>query len=116
MKSTRSLLAALLIALPFSVFAVGAIAVDDEEGDTEPGYGLVTGMDSKSEATAGAMKECRKSGNKGCKVAVWFETCGAYAHSPKYFGIGYGKSKKVAESAALAECSGACKILVSECE
>ena len=117
MKPTRSLLAALLIALPFSVFAIGAIAVDDEEGQTDPGYGYVTGAASKQAASAGAMKECRASGNKGCKVVVWFESCGAYAHSRDHYGIGYGQTKKVAEAKALEECGGkSCKILVADCE
>jgi hypothetical protein len=117
LKSTRSLLAALLLALPLSVFAFGAIAVDDEQGESAPGYGVATDMDSKAEATAAAMKQCRAAGNKNCKVAVWFETCGAYAGSRKYFGIGYGKTKKAAESAAVSECgNSACKVVVSECE
>lgn len=117
MKSTRSLIAALLLTLPLSVFAIGAIAVDDEQGETAPGYGVVTDMDTKAQATAGALKECRAAGNKNCKVAVWFETCGAYAGSSKYFGIGYGKTQKAAESAALNDCAkSACKVLVSECE
>lgn len=68
---TRSLFAALLLALPMSAFAVGAIAVDDEVGELEPGYGYVTGMSSEKEAKAGALKECRNSGNKSCTVAVW---------------------------------------------
>lgn len=117
MKSTRSLLTALVLAFPLSVFALGAIAVDDAQGESEPGYGVVTGMGTKAEATAGALKECRAAGNKNCKVAVWFETCGAYAGSRKYFGIGYGKTKKAAESAAVNDCANAaCKVLISECE
>lgn len=121
MKNIPQLLAALAftlaLALPHSAFAVGAIAVDDEEGDNEPGFGYVTGMNSEAEAKAGALKECRASGNKDCKVAVWFTTCGAYANSRKYSGIGYGKTKKIAEARALDDCGNdACKIVVSDCE
>ncbi len=116
-KTTRSLFAALLLALPMSAFAVGAIAVDDEVGELEPGYGYVTGMSSEKEAKAGALKECRNSGNKSCTVAVWFNKCGAYANSRKYSGVGYGATKKIAEARALDECGdAACKILISDCE
>lgn len=117
MKAPRYLLVPLLSAFSFSVFAIGAIAVDDEEGQTDPGYGYVTGADSKQAASAGALKECRASGNKECKVVVWFETCGAYAHSRNHFGIGYGKTKKVAETKAQDDCGDkSCKILIADCE
>jgi hypothetical protein len=121
MKKPFKLFAALSItmtlAMPLSSFAIGAIAVDDEEGETDPGFGYVTGMDSESAAKAGALKECSSQGNKNCKVAVWFKQCGAYAASKKYSGIGYGSSKRVAEAKALDECgNSACKIKVSECE
>lgn len=117
MKKIRSLLLAALFALPISAFAVGAIAVDDEEGESEPGFGYVTGMSSEKEAKAGALKECRANGNKNCKIAVWFKACGAYAISRKYSGIGYGDTKKIATARALDECgNAACKIAVAECE
>jgi hypothetical protein len=107
----------LLLTLSNSAFAVGAIAVDDEVGETEPGYGYVTGMDSEAEAKKGALKECSGNGNKNCKIAVWFKQCGAYANSRKYSGIGFGASKKIAEAKALDECgNAACKIIVSDCE
>lgn len=108
---------ALALALPFNAFAIGAIAVDDEEGQDEPGYGYVTGADSEAEAKAGALKECRKSGNKNCKVAVWFKQCGAYAASKTYSGIGYGNTQRIAEAKALDECGNrACKVIVADCE
>jgi hypothetical protein len=112
-----SLSATLLLALSSSAFAVGAIAVDDEVGESDPGYGYVTGMDSEAEAKKGAMKECRANGNQNCKVVVWFKQCGAYANSRKYAGTGFGATKKVAEARALDECgNAACKIIVSDCE
>lgn len=117
MKTTKFLLAALLLALPLKVMAVGAIAVDDQEGEKEPGYGYVTGMDSEKEAKAEALKECKKQGNDDCKVVVWFKHCGAYAVSRKYSGIGYGDTKKVAEARAIDDCGNdACKVVVSDCE
>lgn len=117
MKTPRSLLLALALAFPLSALAVGAIAVDDSEGSRDAGYGWVTGKSSEKEAKAAALKECRASGNKDCKVAVWFTQCGAYANSRKYAGNGFGKTKKIAEAKALQECGNAsCKILVSGCE
>lgn len=107
----------LALAMPLSAFAFGAIAVDDEEGDTDVGYGIVTGMDSEKEAKAAALKECKASGNENCTVAVWFKECGAYANSRNHSGIGYGKTKQIAEKKALDECGvKACKIVVSDCE
>jgi hypothetical protein len=105
------------LALPLSAGAVGAIAVDDEEGEREPGYGFVVGMDNEHEAKAGALRECRKAGNRNCQVAVWFKQCGAYASSRKHSGIGYGATKKQAEARALDDCgTDACRIQISECE
>lgn len=110
-----ALLAAFVI--PMGVHAAGAIAVDDEEGETDPGYGVVTGASTREEAARDAMKECRKSGNKNCKVVVRFDKCGAYAGSKKYYGVGYGRSQDVANTMAMNECGNkACKVLVSECE
>ena len=110
-----ALLAAFVI--PVGVHAAGAIAVDDEEGETDPGYGVVVGADSREEAAKDAMKECRKQGNKGCKVVVRFDKCGAYAGSKKYYGVGYGRTKDVANTMAMNECGNkSCKVLVSECE
>lgn len=118
-KTFQSIMSAAVLAafLPFNAWAVGAIAVDDEVGDKDPGYGVVVGMDSEAEARREALKECRKAGNGNCKVAVWFKQCGAYAASRQYSGIGYGGSKRVAEAKALDECGhNACRIVVSECE
>ncbi|HEY8357355.1 MAG TPA: DUF4189 domain-containing protein [Ramlibacter sp.] len=110
-----ALLAAFVI--PVGVQAAGAIAVDDEQGDTEPGYGVVVGADTREAAGRDAMKECRKSGNKNCKVVVRFDKCGAYAGSKNYFGVGWGTTKAAANAMALKECgNGACKVHVSECE
>lgn len=114
--SPSKLLAAVMLFLPLSAFAIGAIAVDDEEGDEEPGYGYVTGYDSKDEARRGALNECKKSGNKNCKVVAWFETCGAYAVSKKYYGVGWGSTKPKAEAMALEKCEGKCRIAISDCE
>jgi len=117
MKKLKKFAMLLAIALPATAFAFGAIAVDDEEGDEEPGYGLYTGADSEKEAKAGAMKECKASGNTGCKIAGWFKTCGAYVYDKKHYGYGYGDTKAKAIAAAKEQCgSKACKVLVAECE
>lgn len=112
----RLALAACLIS-PLSVHAFGAIAVDDEQGESEPGYGLVTGYDSRKAAEAAALSECRDAGNTSCKVMLWFKTCGAYAANRTYYGVGFGESLKLAESKAVAECGqGDCRVVVSDCE
>lgn len=108
---------AIACVLPLSAFAYGAIAVDDEVGEDEPGYGISTGEDTRAAAERAALKECRKAGNTNCKVAVWFQGCGAYAASRKYYGIGYGKTLKIAERMALEQCGrGSCEVKLSECD
>ncbi len=118
-KKVAVLLAALFTSFTFSspVFAYGAIAVDDEQGETDPGYGFSTGHDTQDEAKRAALKQCRDSGNDHCKVAVWFKSCGAYAASKKYYGYGYGDSKAIATKKALEMCAQkSCQVVVAECE
>jgi hypothetical protein len=109
-------LAAILL-LPLNAFAIGAIAVDDNESLAVPGYGLVTGRDSKGSAQRDALKLCAKAGNDGCEVVAWFETCGAYAASQKFYGVGWGSTRDAAEGMAMGNCGNDnCEILISECE
>lgn len=115
----KTILASLAAALVWSggAFAIGAIAVDDQEGDTEPGYGFALEHDTKEQAQRAAMAECRKAGNKNCKVAVWFETCGAYAASKRYYGVGWGKTAARARDMALEKCgNSSCRIKIAKCE
>ncbi|BAE50600.1 DUF4189 domain-containing protein [Paramagnetospirillum magneticum] len=97
--------------------AAGAIAVDDEAGSKadEVGYGIGTGS-SREEAGADAMRECKKAGNSNCKVAVRYDTCGAYAASKSYSGIGWGSSEGAAKSNALEACGSGCKVVVADCQ
>ncbi|MCB8836525.1 DUF4189 domain-containing protein [Aurantimonas sp. VKM B-3413] len=116
---SRLAICALISVLAGPALAAGAIAVDDEEGMKagDVGYGTATGYSSREAAAAAALKNCQDEGNSACKVVVRFDTCGAYAGSADYYGIGYGKSEKAAESAALKECGNkSCKIVVSDCE
>ena len=114
-KITATLL--LCLAFPFNAMAVGAIAVDDEAGDMNAGYGIATGEDGEASAKAAAVKACKESGNSHCKPVVWFKTCGAYAANTKVYGIGYGASKEVASKMAKDACGeGSCKIVVADCE
>jgi len=111
--------AVVMMMLSSPALAVGAIAVDDDIGVSADsvGFGYVIGADNKKEAERGAIRECRKQGNDSCKVAVWFDTCGAYAASKEHSGIGYGASKEVARHQALDDCgSEHCRIVVAECE
>ncbi|WP_102960987.1 DUF4189 domain-containing protein [Mangrovicella endophytica] len=115
----RLLLLLTLSSATAPALAAGAIAVADEEGLSagEAGYGFVTGYDSRSEAADAAMQECRSQGNSDCKVAVRFDTCGAYAGNRTYFGIGWGNSEREATRKALGDCGqDSCRIVVSGCE
>ena len=117
MSFRMGLLGLAMLALAGSAMATGAIAVDDEEGDEDVGYGIATGHDSKDAAQKAALAQCRKAGNKNCRIAVWFEGCGAYASSKKYYGVGWGKTLKAAESKALEACGrSSCAVEVSECD
>lgn len=112
--------AVLFLSLSFlfysSAFAYGAIAVDDSVGETDPAYGFATGKDTKEKAQRQAMKYCKEHGDS-CKVVVWFETCGAYASSKKYYGYGYGSTKAKATADALKMCGiKSCQVIVAECE
>ncbi|MBF0560518.1 MAG: DUF4189 domain-containing protein [Alphaproteobacteria bacterium] len=101
-----------------NAFAAGAIAVADEEGlkASEVGYGIGSGS-TRDEAGEDALRVCRKHGNSGCKVAVRYDTCGAYAGSKEKFGIGWGSSEEDAKSKALDDCgSEHCRIVVSDCQ
>lgn len=107
---------ALNLLVPATAFAFGAIAVDDQMGDTDPAYGFATGEDDKASAQKKALKYCKENGDN-CKVVVWFETCGAYASSKKYYGYGYGATKAVATKKALEMCGrNSCQVVVAECE
>lgn len=116
MKKYAALVLILNLMTPISAFAVGAIAVDDQMGDRDPAYGLSIGEDTKDDAKKQALKFCRENG-ENCKVVVWFETCGAYASSSKYYGYGYGKTKAIATSKALEMCGKkSCELVVADCE
>lgn len=107
------------ITVPVAAFAIGAIAVDDVEGDSaaEVGYNVVGGFASESEAKSAALKECRAAGNKNCRIGVWYTRCGAYATSKTSTGYGTGASKQVAIGKALDGCDEkSCKIVVADCE
>ena len=106
------------VALTGSALAWGAIAVDDEQG-THPddvGYGFSSGHNSAAAARSGAMAECRKQGNTGCKVVLTFARCGAYAASHRHYGIAEGTSATAAGRDAVAACGAGCKVVVGECE
>ena len=98
-------------------FAVGAIAVGNPGGLSadQIGYGVGHG-DTREEAQRHAFKRCSRVGNSDCAVAVWYDTCGAYAASRHRYGFGYGTSEEIARSEALSHCaSDHCEIVVSDC-
>lgn len=109
--------AALILVMPLSALAVGAIAVADPDGGASPGYGVAKGADTEAQAKADALKACADNGHPRCKVAVWYTQCGAYAASKSSQGMGYGPTRQVAESNAVGGCAQAdCKVVVSACE
>lgn len=100
-----------------AVMAQGAIAVDDQAGSkpSAAGYGIGFGDDRES-AQAAALQRCEAAGNQGCRVVVWFDTCGAYASSNDHYGIGWGESASIAKEKALAQCGGdACRVIATDC-
>jgi len=116
MKKFAALILLLNLYSPLTAFAYGAIAVDDEVGEHDPAYGLSVGEDSKEDAMRQALEYCREDGDY-CKVVVWFETCGAYASSNKYYGYGYGRTEAIATRRALEMCGNRnCEVVVADCE
>ena len=117
MKNVKKMLRAIAMVLPVMAMATGAIAVDEQQGDEEPGCGISSGQADKAAAQRVALSECKKAGNKSCKVVVWFEGCGAYASSAKFYGVGHGKTQAIAEKKALDACGkGSCEVKVSDCD
>ena len=116
MKKSSALLLSLMFAFSTNAFAVGAIAVDDSVGDSDPGYGISVGEENEADAKKAALKLCKQS-NDNCRIVGWFKTCGAYAASKKYYGYGFGKTKAIATKAALEMCGqSSCTLLTVECE
>lgn len=105
------------IALTGSAWAAGAIAVDDADATkaSEVGFGVGSGS-TREEAGIDAVRECKKAGNTSCKVAVRYDTCGAYATSRDYTGVGWGSTEGEAKANALEACGKGCKVAVSDCQ
>ena len=92
-----------------------APSVDLSKPDRDPGYGI-GGGETEDEAKEEAIKACKEYGNKGCKVVVSYEDCGAYAASKKGGGFGINTTKKTAEAKAMSGCDDdGCKVVVSDC-
>jgi hypothetical protein len=113
---TNWLLLCALVTLPSAAYAAGAIAVDDQAGDTDAGYGLAVGADTREEAAKQALQYCKEEGNTSCKVVVRFDKCGAYASSKDFYGVGWGNSKQAAIDMAKEKCGDHCKVIVSDCD
>ncbi len=109
----------LLISLAVSgtASAAGAIAVIDEEGVGAKDVGYAVGRgETQDKAVKDAFAECKKLNMKGCKVAVKYDECGAYAASKERFGIGDGDTDAEAKKAALKNCGNtSCRIVISDC-
>jgi hypothetical protein len=118
MKKIMGMLLCLALAAPMSVFAIGAIAVDDMAGDkaSDVGYYVSTGDKTKEAAKKSALKGCKELGLKDCRIGVWYAQCGAYATSLTNNAYGGGKTKEIATNAALKRCGKGCEIVAAECE
>jgi len=120
MKTFLKMTAIVAVGLFFAVTeasAAGAIAVDDEAGSkaADVGYGIGTGA-TREAAGANSLVECKKAGNASCKVAVRYDTCGAYAASTEHSGTGWGSSESAAKANALEACGAGCKLVVADCQ
>ena len=115
----NKLLLGLLISLAVSgtASAAGAIAVIDDKGDTAKDVGYAVGRgDTQDKAAKDAFAECKKADMKGCKIAVKYDECGAYASSKERFGIGDGSTEAEAKKTALKNCGNtSCRIVISDC-
>lgn len=102
---------------PLSVFAMGAIAFDDNGGKGQPDFFIVVGEDTSEKATEAVLKKCLASGKTGCRVLVNFERCGSVAASDKSFGAGWGITGRIARNMSLRNCgNGDCSVILNECE
>ncbi len=118
MKKIAGLLVALGLAAPLSVFAFGAIAVDDVVGDKpgDVGYYIAGGAKTKEAARAAALKGCKEMNLQNCRLGVLYTVCGAYASSASVNAWGTGKDIRTASAVALKECGKDCEIIVADCE
>lgn len=110
-----------LLALSGSIFAAGAIAVDEDPNSSpdDLGYGLGFGA-TTADAEKQAMYECKRyNGSHDCSVYLKFKgSCGAYAAgtSEYKYGTGSGETKEAATNAALDQCGDNCHLVVAVCE
>ncbi|HEX4848668.1 MAG TPA: DUF4189 domain-containing protein [Novosphingobium sp.] len=117
--SRYMLMPALFLLSAAPALAYGAIAVDKNDSSIEPAYGYSINQPDRATAEQVAVEYCRQYANSraNCQPIVWFETCGAYANSPKYFGYGYGATKAAAIEGARRMCGrDSCIIRVAVCE
>jgi hypothetical protein len=107
----------LLVCSTQAMATMDSIAVDDEPGlkAGDVGYGVGEGDDAGT-AKKEALKQCKKSGNDKCEVAVTYAKCGAYAASKQHSGTGTADSEDAAKQAAVEDCgTDGCKVVVSDC-
>ncbi|APB33462.1 hypothetical protein GlitD10_1142 [Gloeomargarita lithophora Alchichica-D10] len=88
----------------------GAIAL----GKNSSRFGYSYDWKNSSQATQRALREC---GSPDCQVVLTFNNgCGAVAESANRTGVGTGKTRNLAEQAALKLCNEpGCKVTVWAC-
>ena len=111
------LVSATLLALcPSPTFALGAIAVAENEGKGQPVFAFVIGHDSAEKASKAALDKCMLNGVGNCKVVLNFERCGSIATSNTSYGVGEGVDGKIARNRSLRNCGEECSVAGQECE
>lgn len=96
--ASRLALALAITAFCGQTFAMGALAIDSNQGSR---YGFSHGYDNASQAEQRALDEC----GSGCQIVLTFEGCGAYAADQAGNSTAYGWATGAnAQSLALSYC------------
>jgi hypothetical protein len=122
MKTTTSfhVFLSLVLLLPLSAFAYGAIAVGDadpkaKDAATEQHF-VVSGQPTREAANDAALSQCHAKGLHFCSIAVWYDACAAYARSGTNSGSAWAATEEDAKRMALASCGYSCKVIAAQCE
>jgi ABC-type sugar transport system substrate-binding protein len=101
---------------PSSTFALGAIAVANNQGKGQPVFAVVIGYNSDEDASKAALDQCASNGATNCTVVLNFERCGSIATSATSYGVGYGVTGRFARNMSLRNCGDDCSVAENKCE
>lgn len=95
----------------------GAIVIDPRAA--EGGLGVARAMTTRRAAEAAAMRDCRNTGGKFCRVEVSYDNqCAVLAWGDQYYATANAETLVDAAEMALATCSSHtqnCKVVYSDC-